>query len=218
MPIFAMAVPPTSAAAILLPLLIVQDVVSVWAFRKSWDKWIVAWMLPGAMLGVFLGYLLAATLSMAAVKGALGVITLGFALQRLWLERGGRVVAACNSPGWVGCIFGVGTGFTSQIAHAGAPPFQIWVTPRRLPHLVYAGTAAILFAIINWIKVPFFMALGEFTGENLKASLLLMPLAIASTFAGVWLVHRINAGKFYKAIYILMALLGAKLIWDAIMP
>lgn len=218
MPIFAMAVPPITAAAILLPLMIVQDVVSVWAFRKTWDRWIVAWMLPGGIVGVGLGYLFAAELSMAAVKGALGIITLGFALFRLWIERGGRIVAASSSPGWVGSLFGVGAGFTSQIAHSGGPPFQIWVTPRKLPHLVFVGTGSVLFAILNWVKVPAFFALGEFTAENLKASALLVPLAIVSTFAGVWLIRRINPEKFYKLVYILMVLLGAKLIWDALMP
>lgn len=214
MPIFAMAVPPTAAAAILLPVLLVQDVVSVWAFRKTWDRWVVAWMLPGGIVGIVLGYLLAAHLSISVVKGVLGVITLGFALYRLWVERGGRIVAASTSPGWIGGLFGVAAGFTSQIAHSGAPPFQMWVTPRKLPHLVFAGTGAILFATLNWIKVPFFMALGEFTHENLAASALLMPLALASTFAGVWIMRRINPERFYKLIYLLMVLLGAKLAWD----
>ena len=39
-----------SAAAIILPILIVQDVVGVWAFRKSWDGHVLGWMLPGAAL------------------------------------------------------------------------------------------------------------------------------------------------------------------------
>jgi len=52
-------------------------------------------------------------------------------------------------------------GFTSQIAHAGAPPFQLWVLPRRLPRDVLVGTSAVYFASINWIKVPAFAALGR---------------------------------------------------------
>lgn len=37
-PVAALALPPSTAAAILLPILIVQDVVSVWSFRHSWDQ------------------------------------------------------------------------------------------------------------------------------------------------------------------------------------
>ena len=51
-PLLALALPPVTAAAILLPVLLVQDVVSVWSFRRTWDRWIVAWMLPGAVAGV----------------------------------------------------------------------------------------------------------------------------------------------------------------------
>lgn len=214
-PILAQVISPVAAAAILLPILIVQDAVSVWSFRGSWDKWIVGWMLPGALAGVALGWAMATILPANAVMAALGAITLGFGLWRLWIERGGRVVAASNSPGWVGTLFGVATGFTSQIAHAGGPPFQMWVTPRRLPHLRYVGTNSVLFAIINWSKVPAYAALGEFSTRNLTISALLMPLAVASTFAGVWIVRRIDPARFYVIIYLLMVLLGARLLWES---
>ena len=41
-----------------------------------------------------------------------------------------------------------------------------------------------------------------------------MPLAIASTFAGVWLVRRISVDRFYTMIYALLLVVGAKLVWD----
>jgi uncharacterized membrane protein YfcA len=213
-PIMALAISPVAAAGILLPILIVQDVVSVWSFRHSWDRWIVAWMLPGGLLGVALGWAFAEVLPVDAVLTALGAITLVFGLWRLWVERGGRVVAASNSPGWVGSLFGVAMGFTSQVAHAGGPPFQIWVTPRRLEHLTYVGTSSIAFAILNWVKVPAYIALGEFTRENLIVSAVMMPVAILSTLLGVWLIRKIDPARFYGLIYLLMVLLGAKLLWD----
>ncbi|PKB19111.1 hypothetical protein B0I00_1339 [Novosphingobium kunmingense] len=215
-PILALVLPPTVAAALLLPVLLVQDVVSVWSFRKTWDRWIVAWMLPGAALGVALAVLFAAAVDEAQVMLALGAITLGFGLYRLWLERGGRSVAASGSPGWVGTLFGVATGFTSQIAHAGGPPFQIWVTPRRLPHQVFVGTSSVTFAAINWIKVPGFVALGVLNRDVLVASALLVPFAVVSTLVAVWLIRRMDPARFYSLIYLLMVALGAKLVWDGL--
>jgi len=215
-PILALVVPPTQAAGIVLPILLVQDVVSVWNFRRGWDRCVVAWMLPGALLGIAVAYVFAAVMPVAIVMAVLGGITVVFGLWRLWIERGGRVVAASRSPGWVGSLFGVATGFTSQLAHIGGPPYQMWVTPRQLPHTVYAGTSAILFALINWAKVPAFLALGELDRTNLTIAAALMPLAIASTFAGVWLVRRIDPARFYRLIYGLMILLGIKLVLDAL--
>lgn len=214
-PIVALVLPPTVAAAILLPILIVQDAVSVWAFRHSWDKWIVGWMLPGAVIGVGIGWAMAASIDEKSMMAVLGAITLLFGVYRLWVERGDRIVAASTSPGWVGSVFGVATGFTSQIAHAGGPPFQMWVTPRKLPHLMYVGTNSILFAAINWIKVPSFVALGVFTHDVLVAAALLVPLAIATTLISVRVVRTLKPERFYTIIYVLMVLLGGKLILDA---
>lgn len=215
-PLVALVLPPTIAAALLLPILIVQDVVSVWSFRKTWDGWVIAWMLPGAAIGIAAGYLYAERVDEAKLMAALGAITLAFGLYRLWVERGGRVVAASTSPGWVGSLFGVVTGFTSQIAHAGGPPFQMWVTPRRLPHLVFVGTSSILFAAINWMKVPAYIALGAFPHAVLIPALLLMPLAIGSTLLTVRWLKRIDGARFYVIIYLLMVLLGAKLVWGGL--
>lgn len=215
MPMLALILSPLQAAGIVLPILIVQDVVSVWAFRKSWDGHVLAVLLPGAVMGIGLGYVFAASFSERWVLGALGLISLVFALHRLWIERGGRVVAAQRLPDWMGVLCGVGAGLTSQIAHAGAPPFQIWVMPRKLPRDVLVGTTALFFAAVNWIKVPAYAALGQFTLANMLATMALLPVAILSTFFGVWLVRAVSPERFYKIAYVLTALLGVKLLWNA---
>ncbi|WP_184015893.1 sulfite exporter TauE/SafE family protein [Sphingobium boeckii] len=216
LPLLALTMSPVQAAAIMLPIMIVQDVVGVWSFRKTWDGNVLWVMLPGAVAGIVLGWLLAAQVSANAVMAALGAISILFALQRLWVERGGRIAASASSPPWIGTLLGVVSGFTSQIAHAGAPPFQMWVIPKRLDHLTFAGTAAIFFAIVNWMKVPAYMALGQFTRENMLTAAALLPLAIGSTFAGVVLVRRVTGTRFYTVIYLLMIFVGAKLLWDAL--
>jgi uncharacterized membrane protein YfcA len=217
-PLLALVLPPTVAAALLLPVLLVQDVVSIWSFRKTRSNWIIAWMLPGAAIGVVIASGLAALIDERLLLLLLGLITLGFGLYRLWIERGGRIVAQSNSPGWVGSLFGVAMGFTSQIAHAGGPPFQMWVAPRRLPHETFAGTSSIVLAAVNWMKVPSYIALGSLNHQTLTAAVVLMPLAIASTFAGIWVVRRLDSQRFYTVIYVLMIGLGGKLIWDGLAP
>ena len=211
MPIMAQGVNPIEGAAILLPILVVQDAVGVWAFRGTWDKAVLAAMLPGMAIGVLLGYALATVVDEKVVTGIIGLLSLFFGLYRLWLERGGKVPVASTSPYWVGSLFGVGSGFASQIAHAGAPPFQMWVIPRQLPRDVLVGTTAIAFAVMNWMKIPTYAALGQFTRANLQASALLLPVALAATAAGVVLVRKVDPQRFYTLIYLLMVLLGFRL-------
>lgn len=215
-PVLALALPPAIAAAVLLPVLIVQDGVSVWSFRHDWNRWIVGWMLPGAIIGIALATGFSASVDERWLLLLLGAITLAFGLLRLWAERGGRIVAASNSPGWVGTLFGVAAGVTSQIAHAGGPPFQMWVTPRRLPHITYMGTSSVLFALMNLAKVPSYVMLGTLNRQTLVAAGLLMPLAVVSTLLTVRVLRRLDSHRFYTIIYWLMVLLGAKLVWDGI--
>lgn len=215
MPLLALAISPVKAAAILLPILILQDVVGVWAFRRSWDREVLMLMIPSAAVGIVLGYLLAAQVSPTVVLGVLGAISITFAAHRLWRMRGGGVEAPKNAPRLIGAALGVASGFTSQIAHAGQPPFQMWVLPRNLAPPVLVGTTAIFFAVVNWLKVPAYLALGQFTKENLATAGVLAPVAVASTLAGVWLVRRVRPDRFYLAIYILMILVGAQLLWEA---
>jgi uncharacterized protein len=217
LPMLTFAVDPVQAAAILLPILIAQDVVGVWAFRRSVDWRLLGWMMPGTILGIVLGYAFAASVRPAAVMAAVGLISILFGAYRLRAAR--RPVAPREVrrwPEWIGSLFGVASGFTSQVAHAGQPPFQLWVLPRNLARDLLVGTTAVYFAATNWIKVPAYLALGQFTRTNLLTAAALLPLALVSTIAGVWLVRRIAPERFYTAIYWLMIGVGAALLWEAL--
>jgi uncharacterized membrane protein YfcA len=215
-PLMALTLPPVQAASITLPILIVQDVVSVWAFRKTWSGRILALMLPSAAVGVFAGYALAAWVRPAAVELAVGAISVAFAVQRLWVERKGAAPAEAppERVPWRGVLAGVAAGFTSQISHAGGPPFQLYVLPKRLPRDTFIGTSSLFFAAVNWMKVPAYLALGQFTRTSLMTSAVLLPVAIGSTWAGVWLVRRVSGERFYQVIYALLIVVGGKLLWD----
>jgi uncharacterized protein len=215
MPLLGLAISPVQAAAILLPILIVQDAVGVWAFRHHWDREVLVLMIPSAIVGMVAGYLLAAKVSATAVLATLGAISIVFAAYRLWGSCGGRLQAPVNAPRALGVALGIVTGFTSQVAHAGQPPFQMWVLPKGLPAQILVGTTAIFFAVINVLKIPAYLALGQFTRENLVAAAVLTPLAIASTLAGVWLVRRVDPERFYTIIYLLMIVVGAQLLLKA---
>jgi uncharacterized protein len=218
-PLMALAVPPVQAAAIALPILIVQDAFSVWVYRRRWDRENLRVLLPGAVAGILLAYLLAARVPEAAVALVLGVISVAFALRRLLpaLRRGAPAppaTAARSRP--AGLFWGAVAGFTSAVAHAGGPPFQIYVLPQRLPRDTFVGTGVVFFAAVNLIKVPPYLALGQLTRESLLTSAALFPLAIVSTWAGVRLVRRFSGERFYDMVYALLLLLGCKLVWDGV--
>jgi uncharacterized protein len=215
MPLVALVMDPVRGAAMILPILIVQDVVGIWAYRKTWHKQTVIIMVMGAACGIFAGWALAAFVSTHAVQAMIGVIAIAFGLNRLLLDRGIGIKIKQTLPEFIGIFWGAIAGFTSQIAHAGGPPFQIWALTRNLERDVFVGTSCIFFGIINWMKVPAYLALGQFTQETLTLSALFLPVAIASTFAGVWIVRRMNAASFFTFIYLLMIGVGCELLRQA---
>ena len=213
MPLFALALSPVKAAAIVLPILIVQDWVSVWAFRRDWDPRNLAILVPAAAIGVAAGWLLAARVDEQAVRLAVGAISVGFVVFMLLRDRlaAGAATRASLAPG---LLWGAIGGFTSFVSHNGGPPTMVYMLPQKLTPRIFAGTSAILFAIVNLLKVGPYFALGQFSRDNLAASASLLPVAVASTFAGVWLVKRVSADRFYGAVLALTFIVGVKLMWD----
>ncbi len=212
-PLLALYLPPLEAAALLLPVLITQDIISVTVYRRDWDATNLKIMMPGALLGMALGWLLASHISDNAIRIAVGLIGVVFVAhvvsQRAVLEPRGRSVAA-------GAFWGCVTGFTSFMTQGGGPPFQVYMLPQRLPKLVLVGTTAIFFAVLNALKIVPYFALGQFTTVNLWTSLALLPVAIAANFAGIWLVKHTPTGLFYKIAYALLLMISLTLLWQGV--
>lgn len=218
-PLFSLVTTPVRAAAIILPILIVQDVVGVWAFRRTFSRPVLALLLPTAAFGVLLGWALAAYVPVAAVELIVGLISVMFGGSRLakaWQHRATGVPHGPIPGKLYGAVCGVAAGFTSMVAHAGGPPFQVYAMRQRLDRDHFIGTSAIFFAAINWVKVPAYVALGQFDRANLTVAAWLLPIAIGATLAGVWLVRRVSGERFINIIYALMVLVGAKLIFDGL--
>ena len=214
-PLFALVISPVRAAAILLPIMIVQDWVGVWAFRRNFSARNLEILLPSALVGIALGWALANYVKDAWVLLAIGIISVVFVGVMLLPQRF-RAAGPATPKIFPGFVWGSISGFTSMVSHSGGPPFMIYTAPQRLSPPTFAGTAALFFASVNVLKLPPYLLLGQFSPENLQISAMLLPVAILSTFAGVWVIRRISADKFYGVILAATFLIGLKLIYDAV--
>jgi uncharacterized protein len=208
-PLLSLMLPPLTAAAILIPIMIVQDSISIWVYRRDWSAWNLKVMLAGSVFGVAAAGLGAAYLSDAQVRLAVGAIGVVFVLYN-WLAR---VPTTARQPSVASGVFwGAMAAFTSTIAQAGAPPFYVHILPQKLDKMTFVGTSLIFFALLNWMKLVPFVALGQFTAETLVASAALLPLAIATNFLGIWLVRRMPTELFYKLAYVLVFAISLELV------
>jgi uncharacterized membrane protein YfcA len=214
-PILSLVMSPVQAAGITLPILVLSDIIAVISFWGVFDRTTIRIMLPGAFIGILIGWLTAAWVNEAEIRLLVGAIAIVFALN-YWLRHSRRPQPhGHNVP--QGVFWGILTGFTSFVSHAGAPPYQVYTTPLRLEPRLLAGTSVLVFAIINAVKtVPYFF-LGQFDTQNLTTALVLLPVAIPSTLFGVWLVKRVKLEPFYRILYVLIFVVGLYLVAESIL-
>lgn len=214
-PIMALAISPVEAAAIMLPILIVMDLIGVYAYRREFDPVNLRILLPAAVIGVGIGWATAAIVTESHVRLIVGVVGLVFSLD-YWIKLHGRTESAKGPNVLKGSFWGVVAGFTSFVSHAGSAPFQVYMLPQRLPNAVFVATSVMFFTTVNLVKVIPYAALGQFSLANMSTMAVLLPLAPIATLIGVWLTRRIPQEPFYRIAYACLLLISLKLIWDAV--
>jgi hypothetical protein len=214
-PLLALLMPPLQAAAILLPIILLQDAISVWIYRRQWDAWNLKVMLPGAVAGVGAAWLFAAYVSDALILIVVGLIGLALVFY-VWFGPAPKKIRPPPNATY-GTACGALAAFTSTLIQIGAPPYYVFVLPQRLDKMVYVATTIWFFAAVNTMKVVPYFALGQFSTAGLATSAVLFPLAIASNFLGVWLVRITPNELFYRITYWIVFLLSLELTRRGIM-
>lgn len=212
-PLLATVISPVAAAGLLLPIYVVSDIFGLWAYRREFDWGVLKVMVPATTIGVAVGWWTAKVVPEDLVTGVVGVIGAVFAANLLL--RRGVVPEPQPAHRGKGTFWGILTGFTSFVSHAGAPPYQVYVMPLQLSKAIFAGTSTILFAYVNAIKLVPYYFLGQFSVENLKvAAVLMLPSALA-VFAGVKIVRLLPEKLFFTLVTWALLALSIKLIWQA---
>ncbi|AGT09643.1 sulfite exporter TauE/SafE family protein [Paracoccus aminophilus] len=213
-PLMALVMSPVQAAGMLLPVYILSDIGGLLVYRKHVERAVLLRLLPGAVLGIGLGWATASLVSDQVVELVVGVIGLAFALNAL-LRRG--VEARARRPDWGrGSFWGMVAGYTSFVAHAGAAPYQVYAQPLKMQPLVFAGTTTVFFAICNWIKLVPYAAMGQLSAENLKVAAILTLPALVAVRLGIWIVRRMSPGLFYGLITWMLLAVSLRLIWSSV--
>lgn len=210
-PLMAFAITVQQAAAILMPVLLLMDLLGMAAFRKDFDPALLRFVVPFGLVGTAVGTLLFKVLNAQAVAAIVGAFTLLFLAQRLLFPpRPG----SAPPPKWLGALLAVTSGFTSFVAHAGGPPINAYVIPLRLSPVKFTATMAFFFFVVNLSKWIPYAWLGLLDIRNLSTSLVLLPIAPVGVWAGVRIARHISQRVFYRVLYGGMLVTGSKLLWD----
>lgn len=209
-PLLALALSPKQAAAVMLPILCLADVVGLKAYFGKWDSANLKVMVPGALIGILIGSLTFELLNENLVGLLIGVIAVSFVL--LGLVNSNPAPRPLQKGR--GTLLSTLAGFTSFVAHAGGPPVMMHLLPQQLDKVRYVATINVFFLLTNALKLIPYAALGQFTAENLLLSLSLAPIVPIGVWTGLWLQSRVNHAWFYRIARLGMLLAGGQLIWS----
>ncbi len=213
-PVMALATSPVVAAGILLPILVVSDWYGLWMFRKHYDMRNIKIMVAAGIIGILIGWATASITSDDLVKFVVGVIGLSYFVDGLL--KGKRVIEAKPADLPRGFFWGTIAGFTSFVAHAGGPPYQMYVLPQKLDKMTYAGTATIVFAVINFLKLPPYWMLGQINVNSLEVGAALTPIALVGALAGFNVTKFMPEKIFFRFVEIALFLLSLNLIYEGL--
>lgn len=213
-PLLSLVMSPVQAAGLMLPVYVISDVGGLIAFRRNFDRRVLATALPGTLAGIGIGWAGAHVVPVWGVTLIVGVIGLVFALNALVRPT---LAGQPRRPDYGrGTLWGLLSGYTSFVSHAGAPPWQVYVQPLHLPALIYAGTTTWFFAICNWVKLIPYAALGQLNAAVLTAAAALTPAALLSVWVGLRLVRIIPQALFYRLITWGLLVVSLRLVWQAL--
>ena len=211
-PIMAIVMSPIKAAAVLLPVLLLMDFIAIYLYWNKWDLSNIKIILPPAMIGIIIGSITFNYTSEDSIRIIIGCIAITFILLS-FLQKNHQLVIPTKNKG---VLWSLISGYTSFIIHSGGTPLNFYLLPQRLDKTVYISTMTLVFLIINIVKLIPYYYLDQLVFANLKASLILSPLAPVSIYVGYYLHKKVKERTFYFLIYLFLGIGGIKLIYDGL--
>jgi uncharacterized membrane protein YfcA len=215
-PLMALVISPLQAAAILLPVLCLMDLVGLWQYRGKWLWQELRVLLPASLVGIGVGTALFEYMSADILRLVVGSVAVLFTLHFWWSTRHRDAADLASFPRSLGTAAGAVAGFTSFVAHSGGPPISMYLLRRPIDRTDFVATAVLFFAAVNYLKLIPYAWLGQLQGGNLMTSLVLAPLAPIGVMIGVHLHKRVSDRFFFAFVYLLLFLVGLKLIYDGL--
>lgn len=210
------------AAGIMLPLLIACDQFSIATWRGKWDLRVVVLLLPGAVIGVGLGWVALYVIKEAGLIEekasanailtlSIGIIALGFVVLQMLKSLRSKPLAF-RPVLWQATSIGALAGLTSTLAHGAGPIVTMYMLPQGLSKGKFVASTVLYYWIGNLIKLVPYFALGMINTQTIRPSLMLLPAVAGGVVLGVFLHRRVGQKQFTGAIYVLLALAGVHLI------
>ncbi len=228
--LLALLLPDLQAAVAML--LVLTFVTEVWVLVHAWRDarlWLLAGLLPTAVLGMWLGTQLLVAGDVTDLKRGLGVFVICAGVWFLWDERQRRapvrIAAASMAEGdhagagsgtrrrrialLAALPIGLASGVLAGLFGTGGPPVIVYLRAYRLNKGAFRATILWFFMLMSLVRGTTYLRAGVLTWIELKAALWLLPAAMAGTMLGMIVHRRLSERHFATAVSVLLVILGA---------
>jgi uncharacterized membrane protein YfcA len=200
-----------ASTGIVLPLLCIADVMAVIYYNRH-ARWSHVWrLMPWMVIGILIGVYAGEDMNEAVFRKIMASIIVLTAITMVILEIKKELVIPKNRA-FVASM-GLASGFTTMLGNLAGAFSNIYFLAMRLPKNDFIGTAAWVFLLINWFKLPFQIIRWKNINEDtLYINLLVLPALIAGFWIGVKIVAKIQDDS-YRRVVIALTLIGAVFIF-----
>jgi len=200
-----------ASTGIVLPLLCAADVMAVIYYHRhaQWNHFwkLVPWMAAGILLGVYIGK----DLDEALFRKIMAVIIILTVALMLVLELRKNITIPTNKTFVAG--MGLISGFATMIGNLAGAFSNIYFLALRMVKNDFIGTAAWVFLVMNFFKLPFQVFYWKnITAASLTTDLYLIPVLVAGFWAGIKIVS-VMKNDNYRKVVIILTIIGAVFIF-----
>jgi len=212
--LFANVLPARESIGALLPLLLCGDMFGVMYFRKH-AQWPQLWRLfPWVAAGLLAGYLALERINNGHIQRMIAIILLAVLALQWWRGRQpGDLAARLPHSLWFAASMGFLAGFATMTANVAGPVMFLYLLAIDLPKLMFLGTSAWFFLLVNAFKMPLSASLGLITPSSLLLDAILLLPMLPGVLLGPIVLRHINQRAFENMVLVLTLAGVVRLLW-----
>lgn len=215
--IFANLMPAKLSSGFVLPMLIMGDLMAVYAYRGHADYRQALRLFPWTLPGILAGYFAFGVVNDKQARLMIGVIVALMVVWHLVRKLTAKKPSAGSLPAETHSTFsvallGISAGFTTLVANAAGPIMTLYLLAMGMPKMAFVGTAAVFFCGLNLLKVPFMVSLGSIQWSSLGWNLALAPAVLLGAWLGKKLLGKLSQKWFEYIALTLSAAAAVKLL------